>query len=147
MIFTRVLVFVRTINYSLLLFFFLFYLLLPMVFLEGICGLFKKLMSCKELSLEWLDLWLMIVKMDVWVKGPAKMSADLIHLINIDSSKTVYSSLIRTIKNRRYRYVSRVKKTRTSISRDKDFWRSPWDPSLDKSVCASSAYTILSSRS
>ena len=68
-------------------------------------------------------------------------------LINNDSSKTVYSSLIRTIKNRRYRYVSRVKKTRTSISRDKDYWRSPWDPSLDKSVCASSAYTILSSRS
>jgi hypothetical protein len=52
---------------------------------------------------------------DVWVKGPAKMSADFIHLINNDSSKTVYSSLIRTIKNRRYRYVSRVKRTRTSI--------------------------------
>ena len=63
---------------------------------------------------------------DVWVKGPEKMSADFIHLINNDSSKTVYSALICTIKKRRYRYVSRVKKPRTSISRDKDYWRSPW---------------------
>ena len=63
---------------------------------------------------------------DVWVKGPAKMSADFIHLINNDSSKTVYSALIRNIKKRRYRYISRVKKPRTSISRDKDYWRSPW---------------------
>ena len=39
----------------------------------------------------------------------------------------LYSALIRTIiKKRRYRYVSRVKKPRTSISRDKDYWRSPW---------------------
>ena len=52
---------------------------------------------------------------DVWVKGPAKMSEDFIHLVNNESSKTVYSALIRTINKRRYRYVSRVKKTRTSI--------------------------------
>ena len=63
------------------------------------------------------------------------MSADFIHLINNDTSKTVYTALIRNIKKRRYRYVSRVKKPRTSISRDKDYWRSPWgnllrDPSV-----------------
>jgi hypothetical protein len=37
---------------------------------------------------------------DVWVKGPEKMSADFIYLINNDSFKTVYSALIRTIKKR-----------------------------------------------
>jgi hypothetical protein len=63
---------------------------------------------------------------DVWVKGPAKMSEDFIHLVNNESSKTVYSALIRTINKRRYRDVSRVKKPRTSISRDKDYWHSPW---------------------
>jgi hypothetical protein len=47
---------------------------------------------------------------DVWVKGPEKMSADFIYLINNDSFKTVYSALIRTIKKRRYHYdVRRVK--------------------------------------
>ena len=63
---------------------------------------------------------------DVWVKGPPKMSADFIHLIKNESSKTVYSALIRTINKRRYRCVSRVKKPRTPIFRDKDYWRSPW---------------------
>ena len=63
---------------------------------------------------------------DEWVKGPAKMSADFIHLCNNDSTRTVYSALIRIIKKRRYRYVSRVKKSQTSIIRDKEYWRSPW---------------------
>ena len=59
---------------------------------------------------------------DEWVKGPAaKMSAYFLHLCNHDSSRTVYSALIRIIKGRRYRYVSRVKKSRTSIVRDKEF--------------------------
>ena len=31
---------------------------------------------------------------DVWVKVPAKMTADFIHLINNDSSKTVYNSAL-----------------------------------------------------
>ena len=44
------------------------------------------------------------------------MSADFIHLINNDSFKTVYSALIRTIKKRRYRYVSRVKGKITGIA-------------------------------
>ena len=58
---------------------------------------------------------------DVWVKGPAKMSADFIHLIKNGSFKTVYSALIRNTNKRRYRYVSRYKKPGTSISRDKDY--------------------------
>ena len=42
---------------------------------------------------------------DEWVKGPAKMSADFLHLCNHDSSRSVSSALIRIIKGRRYRYV------------------------------------------
>ena len=57
---------------------------------------------------------------DGWVKGPAKKGADFIHLCNNHSSSTVYSSLISIITKRRYRYMSQVKKTRTSISSDKD---------------------------
>jgi hypothetical protein len=41
-------------------------------------------------------------------------------LAECDSSRTVYSALIRIIKKRRYRYFSRVKKSRTSIIRDKE---------------------------
>ena len=63
---------------------------------------------------------------DEWVKGPAKMCADFIHLFNHDSSRTVSSALIRVIRGRRYRYVSRVKKPRTSVARNKEYWRSPW---------------------
>ena len=63
---------------------------------------------------------------DEWVKGPAKMSADFIHLCNHDSSRTVSRALIRIIKKRKYRYVSRVKKSRTSIVLNKEYWRSPW---------------------
>jgi hypothetical protein len=59
---------------------------------------------------------------DEWVKGPAKMSSDFLHLCNHDSSRSVYRALIRIIKGRRYRYVSRVKKSRTSIV---EYWRSP----------------------
>ena len=55
------------------------------------------------------------------------MSVDyFIHLCNNDSTRTAYSSLIRIIKKRRYLYVSRLKKSRTSIIRDKEYWRSTW---------------------
>ena len=63
---------------------------------------------------------------DEWVKGPAKMCADFMHLCNNDSSKAVYSALIRVIKKRRYRYMRKQKKLRTSVKRSKDYWRSPW---------------------
>ena len=49
---------------------------------------------------------------DEWVKGPAKMSADFLHLCNHDSSRTVYSALNRILKGRRYRYVSRELRSR-----------------------------------
>ena len=67
----------------------------------------------------------MIRKMN-GLKVLQKMSADFLHLCNHDASRTVYSALIRIIKRRRYRYVSRVKKSRTSIVRNKEYWRSPW---------------------
>ena len=74
---------------------------------------------------------------DEWVKGPAKMSADFIHLCNNDSTRTVYSALIRIIKKRRYRYVSIVKRLRTSSIRDKEYWRSSWGNLLRESIITS----------
>jgi hypothetical protein len=64
---------------------------------------------------------------DTWLNGPAEMGESFLNLCNnFDSDKSVQRALIRVIKKRRYRYVRKVKKSRTSVPRDKDYWRSPW---------------------
>jgi hypothetical protein len=63
---------------------------------------------------------------DPWVQGPAQMGEAFSNLCNFDSDKLVYRALIRVIKKRRYRYVRKAKIPRTSVPRDKDYWRSPW---------------------
>ena len=54
------------------------------------------------------------------------MQTLFIFICNNDSSRTVYRALNRVIKNRRYCYVRTLKIPRTSVPRDKDYWRSTW---------------------
>ena len=61
---------------------------------------------------------------DPWLKGPAEMGEAFVNLCNGDMNKSVYRALIRVIKKRRYRYVRKYKLKRTSVPRDKDYWRS-----------------------